>query len=226
MLHTLSRRVPALVLVGLALLAGCKSSPKASTEPATAKLDRAVTMMTGAFASTAQHERDSENFFDIRLRMTPIWPARTTDVQKWLYVEQARATALDKPYRQRIYRVSLGQEAGTVVSEVFELPGGKEGAAKFAGAWKTPDAFDTITPEQLDQREGCDVVLRESAAGVFEGGTIGKNCLSSLRGATYAVSEVRMDARGLTTWDRGFDESDKHVWGAEKGGYEFVRVAN
>jgi hypothetical protein len=35
-----------------------------------------------------------------------------------------------------------------------------------------------------------------------------------------------MDARGLTTWDRGFDESDKHVWGAEKGGYEFVRVAN
>lgn len=211
---------------------GCKSSSKGSAqadsagEPTTAKLDRAVTIMTGSFASTAQHQRDPENFFDIRLRMTPIWPARTSETEKWLYVEQAMATMLDKPYRQRIYRVSLGQEAGTVVSEVFELPGGKEGAAAFAGAWKTPEKFDTITPEQLDRREGCEVVLRETSAGVFEGGTIGKNCLSSLRGATYAVSEVHMDSTGLKTWDRGFDANDKHMWGAETGGYEFVRAAD
>jgi hypothetical protein len=209
-------------------LAGCKSSPKAvaAAESAVARLDRAVSIMAGSFASTAQHERDPENFFDIRLHMTPIWAARTSDAEKWLYVEQAMATMLDKPYRQRIYRVSLGQDAGTVVSEVFELPGGKQGATAFAGAWKTPEALDSITPDQLDRREGCEVVLRETSAGVFEGGTIGKSCLSSLRGATYVVSEVHMDASGLKTWDRGFDANDTHVWGAEKGGYEFVRAAD
>jgi hypothetical protein len=213
----------AVACAALCLLAGCESASKASRE--SAPLDRATMMMAGAFASTAQHQRDPENFFDIRLRMTPIWPERTTDTQKWLYVEQAMASALDKPYRQRIYSVGIGREAGTIVSEVFELPGGREGALAYAGAWKTPEAFAAITPEQLDLREGCEVVLREKSPGVFEGGTNGAACTSTLRGAAYATSEVLMNANGLTTWDRGFDATGKHVWGAEKGGYEFVRVA-
>lgn len=184
-------------------------------------------MMAGSFSSAEQSLVDKD-FRDIRLHMTLIWPSRTSDSEKWLYVEQAMAEAQDRPYRQRIYRVTPGTSerggVGTLVSEVFELPGGPEGALMYAGAWQTPDSMETLSPEQLSKRDGCDVVLREVVAGTFEGGTVGKACLSSLRGATYVTSKVRMDATGLVTWDQGFDASDKQVWGAVKSGYEFRRV--
>lgn len=178
--------------------------------------------MSGAFASTAQSERDTE-YFDIRLHMTPIWPQHSTPTAKWLYVEQAMATALDKPYRQRIYRVT---EAGltpqgqpTFISEVYEF----ENPLGFAGAYASPKAFDNLTPAQLTSREGCEVLLTRLMPGVYEGGTQGNNCQSSLRGASYASSKVHIDSTGLLTWDQGFDKDGKQVWGAVKGGYEFKR---
>jgi len=27
----------------------------------------------------------------------------------------------------------------------------------------------------------------------------------------------------VVSWDRGFDAEGNHIWGAEKGGYEFVK---
>ena len=186
------------------------------------ELAELVGHMSGSFASTAQSERDKE-FFDIRLHMTAIWPQYTTPELKWLYVEQAMATQLDKPYRQRIYRVS---EAGvtqqgqpTFVSEVYEF----ENSSGFAGAYAVPKAFDAMKPEQLILREGCGVLLTKIMPGVYEGGTHGTGCLSSLRGATYATSKVHIDSTGLYTWDQGFDKDGKQVWGAVKSGYEFKR---
>jgi CpeT protein len=180
--------------------------------------------MSGSFASTAQSERDPE-FFDIRLHMTPIWPQHATPAAKWLYVEQAMATALDKPYRQRIYRVTEGtltpQGQRTFVSEVYEF----ENPLGFAGAYASPKAFDAMSPQQLTKREGCEVLLTQITPGVYEGSTQGATCLSSLRGATYATSKVHIDATGLHTWDQGFDKDGKQVWGAVKGGYEFKRQA-
>jgi hypothetical protein len=28
----------------------------------------------------------------------------------------------------------------------------------------------------------------------------------------------------MVSWDRGWNADDKQVWGAEKGGYEFVKL--
>ncbi len=30
----------------------------------------------------------------------------------------------------------------------------------------------------------------------------------------------------MVSWDRGWDDAGTQFWGAEKGGYEFARVAN
>jgi CpeT protein len=49
------------------------------------------------------------------------------------------------------------------------------------------------------------------------------NCPSNLRGATYATSEVVVQHDKMISWDRGFDSRDKQVWGAEKGGYIFMK---
>lgn len=181
-------------------------------------LARLARMMAGSFSS-AKQAAESEGYLDIRLRMTPIWTGRGDG--PWLYVEQARGDSLDRPYRQRVYRL-LAREAGGLteyVSEVYELPGDP---LAFAGAWGDPAKLASVEPSALVPRTGCEVVLRDRDRG-FEGSTVGRSCPSSLRGASYATSEVRITEDGLVSWDRGFDAEGKQVWGAERGGYRFLR---
>ena len=59
--------------------------------------------------------------------------------------------------------------------------------------------------------------------GLFEGGTQGTGCGSTLQGATYATSEVTVQQDLLLSWDRGFNDDDVQVWGATAGAYRFVR---
>lgn len=174
--------------------------------------------MTGSFSSAAQAAADPKNYFDIRLHMTPIWPGRGDAV--WLYVEQAAAGRLDKPYRQRIYRLTQ-TGPNTFLSEVFTLPGDP---LTFAGAYANPAMFASVTPDSLTPREGCAIVLHRSQDGSFNGGTSGSGCASDLRGAAYATSQAHITADSLRTWDRGYDDQGAQVWGAEKGPYIFVRV--
>ena len=73
--------------------------------------------MEGFFTSEQQAKGDT-NYFNIHLHIEPIWE-RSEDGY-WLYVEQAAASSLKKPYRQRIYHL-YRQDDVTLVSKVFEL---------------------------------------------------------------------------------------------------------
>ena len=57
----------------------------------------------------------------------------------------------------------------------------------------------------------------------FEGGTQGEACRSTLSGASYATSEVYLNADIVRSWDRGFNDEGEQVWGAESAAYEFIR---
>lgn len=171
--------------------------------------------MVGAFTSEAQSKSDTD-YYNIHLHMAPIW----TDSKDgyWLYVEQAVARALTKPYRQRIYHV-YQQDEFTLVSKVFEL----NSPMRFAGAWNNTGLLAGLSADSLIDRQGCSIFLKKDKDGNFAGATPGKECLSSLRGAAYATSEVVIYADKLVSWDRGWDKNDKQVWGAEKGGYRFIK---
>jgi CpeT protein len=173
--------------------------------------------MCGIFTSADQAERDPENFFAVRLVTVPIWKTRTDG--PWLYVEQAMLDAVDAPYRQRVYRL-VETEAG-LRSEVYSLPRDGEG---FAGIWMEPGRFSDYNPEMLTERSGCAIELERSGS-KYLGSTVGEGCASSLRGASYATSEVTLSDGRITSWDRGFDAEGRQVWGAESGPYEFKRVA-
>jgi hypothetical protein len=82
-----------------------------------------------------------------------------------------------------------------------------------------------FAPDSLLLREGCTVALERAPDGAFVGGTVGTGCRSSLRGAAYATSEVRIDPDGIESWDRGFDPHGNQVWGATAGPYVFRRMA-
>jgi len=171
--------------------------------------------MTGSFSSREQSENDT-NYFDIRLHMTRVWQDRTDGY--WLYVEQATAERQDKPYRQRVYRVTAGN--GGMESAVFLLPD----PLRFVGAWRNPRPLAGLAPDSLIARGGCSIFLKRTGAGVFSGSTVGHECPSDLRGATYATSEVSITDSMMVSWDRGFDRKDKQVWGATGGGYVFKKI--
>lgn len=206
--------VIALLLAAVALF-GCATVPAAprSFDPGLVELAR---FMSGAFSSREQAEADAD-FLDIRLHMVRIWPHRADGI--WLYVEQAAAASTQRPYRQRIYRLShLGEDL--YESRVYEFPE----PLRVAGAWQQRDRLTLLVPTEIEDRQGCAILLRRLPDATFAGSTLGRLCLSSHRGASYATSEVRVSSSVLTSWDRGFDATGKQVWGAEKGGYEFTKI--
>lgn len=182
--------------------------------------------MSGSFTSRDQALADPE-YFEIELRMAPIWPGRSDG--PWLYVEQARADSGDRPYRQRVYRLGHqsgpGVPAGVFISEVYTLP---EPVGRFTGAWadQSRAAFAGLSPRDLTLLEGCTVRLRwDPQRRVFTGGTDGTGCASTRQGAAYTTSQIELGEGLLTSWDRGFDAAGRQVWGAKSGGYRFVKVS-
>lgn len=204
-----------LITIGIMLL--LTSAAAAKDKPAGMNdFQRLLSWMTGSFSSEEQAQADT-SIYDIRLEMVPIWKHRSDGY--WLYVEQAMAGSLDKPYRQRVYR--LTQVSDTLFkSDIYSFPE----PLRFAGDWKKPIPLEKLTVDSLSVRDGCAIFFRKSGDTAFVGSTLGKGCPSNLGGATYATSEVEITARGMTTWDRGFDAENKQVWGATSVGYIFKKL--
>jgi hypothetical protein len=96
---------------------------------------------------------------------------------------------------------------------------------QYAGAWQDQSKLDRLTQDSLITRQGCGIYLHKVDKDTFSGSTPGKQCLSSLRGATYATSQVVIHPDSITSWDRGWDAQDKQVWGAVKSGYNFIKTS-
>jgi hypothetical protein len=171
--------------------------------------------MSGSFDSKFQAESDSD-YFEIHLHMKPIWRNKKDGV--WLYVEQAIIGSLDKPYRQRVYHV-YKQNDSTIISHVYTL----KNPLRFAGEWEKENPLQNLSVDSLEDRKGCSIYLSKTTDGKYVGSTKDKECESNLRGAAYATSKVTITQKMLESWDQGFDQNAKQVWGAIKGGYKFVK---
>lgn len=176
-------------------------------------LKKLAAYMAGSYTSEAQHLKDTANYYNIHLQIVPIWKNRTDGF--WFYVEQAMNGYLDKPYRQRVYHLT-GKENNTFESAVFIM----NEPLRFTHQAELCEK--TLTPDSLKERDGCSVILKKEK-NYFTGGTVGNNCPSERKGAKYATAKVTITKNELRSWDQGFDETGKQVWGAEKGGYIFVK---
>ncbi|MEQ8704262.1 MAG: chromophore lyase CpcT/CpeT [Phaeodactylibacter sp.] len=206
-------RTQLFTLAVVLMLAACNTTKTTHTDSATKALDELQQAMTGTYSSAAQSAED-DAFYDITLHMYPIWKDRG----HWLYVEQAVSTMPAKPYRQRVYKLEQVDKK-TFRSIVYTLNDEDD----VVGDWQVPESFDRLAAEDLRLREGCAVILAQQPDGSYTGSTEGDLCKSTLRGAAYATSEVSILPGKIVSWDRGFDEVGKQVWGAEKGGYIFLK---
>lgn len=178
------------------------------------ELNHLFNMMQGSFNSEKQSKTDS-TYYNIALHMYPIWK----DKGNYLYVEQALASTPEKPYRQRIYEVKRLNDS-TISSAIYSIAND----SLWIGKWKTTMAFDSISPNDITIKEGCEVLLKSNADGSFSGSTGVGTCHSTLFGSTYATSHVSIKPNQVMSWDRGFDKDGNYVWGAEKGGYIFNKT--
>jgi CpeT protein len=200
-----------IALITIAFLTLSCNSTKTNSSSAN-NLNELITIMQGNYSSEKQSVKDT-SYFNISLRMVPIWKNKG----HYLYVEQAMFKKQEKPYRVRIYKIT--QRGDEFVSEIHTLKNEKD----WIGKWKTPAAFDALSENDIEVKQGCEVILKRIGKNKFAGQTGVKTCVSELRGASYATSKVTITENEILSWDQGFDKNDKQVWGAEKGGYEFVK---
>jgi len=209
------KHLPILFVV-FSLLMSCKNDTKTTPEtPNTdTELDELLQVMQGSYNSEVQSQVDS-SYYNISLHMYPIWK----DKGHYLYVEQAINAMQHKPYRQRVYKLNRLTDS-TFSSEVYNLAVD----SLWIGKWKTPTAFDSISPNDITLKQGCEVVLKRLDKNHYMGKTGDTTCVSTLRGAAFARSEVEILEDKIISWDRGFDAEGNYVWGAEKGGYIFNKL--
>lgn len=179
-------------------------------------LERLASLLAGSISSAEQAAAD-KNHRNVVLHAVRIWPDRTDG--PWLYAQQAPADAVDQPYRQRVHQLARRPD-GSFESRVFTLAD----PVAATGPWRKPAPLADLTLAALTSRDGCTVFLHPKPDGSFVGRTEGKGCASELRGAAYATSEITLTPAEIVSWDRGFNSSDKQVWGAPIGGYRFKRL--
>jgi len=178
-------------------------------------LARLATCLTGTF-STAQQARGDNHFRDVTLHVVAIWSDRTDG--PWFYSEQSLTEVPDHPYRQRISQL-IARADGAFEIRLFDLPD----PIALTGAWKDPSLLVKITPASLATSDGCSLILRAQPDGSFKGGTEGKACLSTLHGSSYATTEITVSEQQTVNWERGYNASDRQVWGSTRGGFIFKK---
>jgi len=180
----------------------------------TRALEALAMTMEGSYSSAEQAKSDT-SYFNIELEMVRIWAKRRDGA--WFYVEQAAAESKEKPYRQRVYRLTEMNDS-TFRSEIYTIRSGE----RFFGAYKDLMLLAQLSPDSIDVMEGCAITLQRFKS-IYSGSTTGRDCPNARNGAAYATSEVTIRSDRMISWDRGYDAAGKQVWGANKGGYIFLK---
>ncbi|WP_138434791.1 chromophore lyase CpcT/CpeT [Winogradskyella algicola] len=205
------------ILLVFFIVLNCKNRDKSKSDTKVkedTELEELFALMQGSFNSEIQSQVDS-TYYNISLHMYPIWE----DKGNYLYVEQALNSRQNKPYRQRIYEVKRLTDS-TFSSAVYNL----NIDSLWIGKWKNPKVFDSISLNEIALKESCEVILKRISKNHYMGKTGDTTCVSTMRGASFARSEVEILEDKILSWDRGFDNDGNYVWGAEKGPYIFNKL--
>lgn len=182
--------------------------------------------MVGTFDTNAQADTEEEAELTTRherqrlVLSSPLTFPPEAGGGAFLYVEQAPMNALHRPTRQRVYR--LQRVKGRLVMEVWKFAN----AAPYVGAGSSDAMRAAMRFSDLQREDGCDVVLERDGE-EFRGSVTTPSCPTTINGARYLLSEIRVTPDGWSVLERGVDEKGVEKWGPPDGkSYDFRRQAS
>ena len=140
------------------------------------------------------------------------------------YVQDYRNDAEDKPYRQRIYSLSVDEAAQAVRMKIYYLEGEKGKAT--LNAHKDPSKLAEFTPENTFILPGCDVFWRREA-GQFKGEMKGKDCTWKWPGKGEVYTDYSMLLSQEALWTRDLtlnDDGDQFTGKKDRSYYRLARA--
>ncbi|MGN5168123.1 CpcT/CpeT family chromophore lyase [Aeromonas hydrophila] len=126
--------------------------------PTQARYGAATQLVQRGLYEREQASYDSR-FTSAELRLMEIWPGYQG--YRWVYAEQYLSLRSIRPFRQRIYRFSPAPDGRILMAEltmpvppILPVPG-----------MMTPALLDSLTPQQLSLRHGCEIWLTRTPSG-------------------------------------------------------------
>ncbi len=181
--------------------------------------------LVGEFDNREQALADPAWYVHLRLwhRRVPLFEEDSMTI----FAEQANIVQLDKPYRQRILRLTEGQNVHAPLKAQYYMP---KNPSAVLGAGCNPDLLNTLTPDQLELLPSCvlDVSLETLAYHSYKFTAtppINTLCSFTYGGITIQVSlgfESTQDK--FMSFDKGIDPiTGKATWGAILGPYCYTK---
>ena len=202
------------LLCSCLVLAG--SVPQAT--PLKPGMEPLLSWLSGDFSSKEQAGYDSR-FTSAELRLREIWPGYQG--YRWVYAEQYLTLRSIRPFRQRVYRFSPAPDGRILMAELT-MPR----AIDFAGAWRQPALLDSLTPQQLSLRHGCEIWLSRTASGEYAGHTRVGHCATDFGGASTLVQHIWIGPNSIRLLDRAYDNQGGSRWGSPGEGYVYLRKSS
>ena len=192
-----------------------------------ADIDTVVRWLSGEFDTFAQVAADetAQSAYKhdrVVLRVVPVAIKSFFDGGggRTIYLEQAQASAPQRPYRQGVYVIR--RIDGKLTTQTWRL----SDPAAYIGASADPTRLASLKPEQLTHLEGCDVVWTRVDERSFRG-VMGeaRSCKSARNGGSWMTAHNELTPTVTITLDRGFDDTGTQKWGPPAGvvGHMFAR---
>ncbi|NES03396.1 MAG: chorismate-binding protein [Okeania sp. SIO2F4] len=136
-----------------------------------------------------------------------------------LYLEQAYDITLNKPYRVRILKLVPSEDHIDIENYAIDQE------EEFYGGSRNPQCLETLKTEQIKKLPGCTFITKWTGNSFRGEVEPGKGCTVVRKGkTTYLKSHFEIDEQKFISHDTGCDpETDRQVWGAIAGPFEFVR---
>lgn len=202
---------PFLILFLIIVSIGCNTKKSNDQE-----LDDFVRIISGNFSSKEQSKKES-GYSAVNLYNYPIWKNRSG---YWFYQELFDHKNNTSVYNQRIIHIKRVNSV-TISTTSYVIPNQK----KYVNSWKNVAVFDSLTKDSLKIREGCDVYFKKKTSTIYQGKTEKGTCSSSFsKTISYTTSNIVISRNKISSWDRGYDNQGKQVWGKIQGPYVFLRI--
>ena len=175
-------------------------------------LQAVVSHLVGVMDTSAQAAVNPQRV-SVRMRTCQVRVAQEPNAI-YLYQEQALSKRLDRPYRQRILKLSTTED-GQTESSSYKL----QEASRWIGLCQQTQEARQL--QSADLAEAVCSVFLKPVISIYVGQTQPGGCPANVRGAVKITNTVILHSQGMDTWDRGFDAEGKQVWGAGNEGYQY-----